>query len=80
MVPRDLQIIITHDLKSSHEKHKADLVRSDLLARGFAIHEYIGHTHRIGTRHVVILVRGEQFALASMLTLGKTLNRHSPLI
>ena len=44
------------------------------------IDEHIDHTSRVGVRHIVIQALGKQHALASMLSLDKTLHRHSPLI
>ena len=46
------------------------------LAKIEFIDENIDHPHRVGVRHVVIQALGKQRALASMLSLDKTLHRH----
>ncbi|AIN61280.1 hypothetical protein HMPREF2886_22945 [Pseudomonas sp. HMSC066A08] len=44
------------------------------LAKVEFIDENIDHPHRVGVRHVVIQALGKQRALASMLSLDKTLH------
>ena len=44
------------------------------LAKVEVIDENIDHPHRIGVRHIVIQALGKQRAMASMLSLDKTLH------
>jgi len=50
------------------------------LAKVEFIDENIDHPHRVGVRHIVIQALGKQRALASALSLDKTLHRRPPLI
>ncbi|SDF55920.1 hypothetical protein SAMN05216591_3307 [Pseudomonas extremaustralis] len=56
-----------------------DTVETQLTKVEF-IDENIDHPHRVGVRHIVIQTLGKQRALASMLSLDKTLHWRPPLI